>query len=457
MALIQADRVKESSSTTGTGNFSLSGASTGFRSFSNGVGVGNTCYYVITEGPTFEIGLGTLNATATLARTVVLVSSSANAAVNWGSGSKDVFTTYPGVKAVILDNNNELNLASALTVAGAMSGATTLSVKGNASVGGTLKVTDESNLEDVSASGTFDVSGNMSGGGTFNLGGSASIASTLSVTGNQYNSAELTVRGAISGASTLNIGGAISGASTLNVKGEVSVASTLSVTGAQFNSSTFTIRGAISGASTLNVGGAISGAGTLDVKGNVSVGGTLGIVGNQLNSANITSQGDFSAKGSLGVGGTATFDSAIIGKSTLDIAGNASVQGTLSIKGAASAISTLTATGGVSDGDGNLRDVPQARSLANSANLASTDIGNFVLNTSADNTFGVPNGVFGTGQIVSIVNKAGSCTIVSQVGTSGFILAGAASATSTAILADHGVCSLLFVGQNSAFITGNVS
>ena len=256
---------------------------------------------------------------------------------------------------------------------------------------------------------------------------------------------------------TLDVGGNASVKGTFSLGGEVSVASTLSVTGAQFNSSTFTIRGAISGASTLNVGGAISGAGTLDVKGNVSVGGTLGIVGNQLNSANITSQGDFSAKGSLGVGGTATFDSAIIGKSTLDIAGNASVQGTLSIKGAASAISTLTATGGVSDGDGNLRDVPQARSLANSANLAATDIGNFVLNTSADNTFGVPNGVFGTGQIVSIVNKAGSCTIVSQVGTSGFILAGAASATSTAILADHGVCSLLFVGQNSAFITGNVS
>jgi autotransporter family porin len=457
MALIQADRVKETSSTTGTGNFSLSGASTGFRTFKDGVGIGNTCYYVITEGPTYEIGLGTLNATATLARTTVLISSSANAAVNWGSGSKDVFTTYPGVKAVILDDNNELNLASALTVAGAMSGATTLSVKGNASVGGTLNVTDESNLEDVSASGTFDVSGNMSGGGTFNLGGSASIASTLSVTGNQYNSAELTVRGAISGASTLTIGSTISGAGTLNIKGSASIASTLSVTGAQYNSSTFTIRGAISGASTLNVGDAISGAGTLDVKGNVSVGGTLGVTGNQLNSANITSQGNLSAKGTLGVGGVATFDSGIVGKTTLNITGAISSNSTLTVNGAVSSNSTLTTTGAISDGDGSLRDVPQARSLANSANLAATDIGNFVLNTSANNTLGVANGTFGTGQIVSIVNKAGSCTIVSQVGTTGFILAGAASATSTAILADHGVCSLLFIGQNSAFITGNVS
>ena len=81
----------------------------------------------------------------------------------------------------------------------------TLDVGGNASVKGTFRVTDESNLEDVSATGTL------------NLGGSASIASTLSVTGAQYNSSTFTIRGAISGASTLNIGDAISGAGALNV------------------------------------------------------------------------------------------------------------------------------------------------------------------------------------------------------------------------------------------------
>ena len=50
MALIQADRVKENSSTTGTGNFALGGAAAGFRTFADGVGVSNTCYYVITDG-----------------------------------------------------------------------------------------------------------------------------------------------------------------------------------------------------------------------------------------------------------------------------------------------------------------------------------------------------------------------------------------------------------------------
>ena len=368
MALIQADRVKETSSTTGTGNFSLSGASTGFRSFNDGVGSANTCYYVITNNTDYEIGLGTLTNSATLARTTVIVSSSANSAVNWGAGSKDVFTTYAASKAVILDANNELNLASALTVTGAISGATTLSVKGNASVGG-----------------------------IFSLGGAASVASTLSVTNDQYNSAELTVRGAISGASTLTIGSTISGAGALNVKG------------------------------------------------NVSAGGTLDVTGDQRNSANITSQGNLSAKGTFGVGGTATFHSAIV------------AQGTLDVTGAVSSNSTLTTTGAISDGDGDLRSVPQARVVNATANLATTDLGNFVLNTLANNNLTVPTGTFATGQIISIVNKAGSATVSAAVGPTGFILAGAASATSTAILADHGVCSVLFIGQNSAFLTGNVS
>ena len=151
MALIQADRVKETSTTTGTGNFTLAGAATGFRTFSTGVGVGNTCYYVITDNSSYEVGLGTLNSTSVLARTTVLISSNSNAAVDWGAGSKDVFTTYPGTKAVILDDSNNLNVA------------------GNVSIGGTFLVTGEFNLSDVSASGTLDVASNASVGGTLKV------------------------------------------------------------------------------------------------------------------------------------------------------------------------------------------------------------------------------------------------------------------------------------------------
>tara|TARA_R100001460_G_scaffold27471_6_gene55322 strand:+ start:4664 stop:5950 length:1287 start_codon:yes stop_codon:yes gene_type:complete len=182
MALIQADRVKENSSTTGTGNFALGGAATGFRTFADGVGVSNTCYYVITDDSSYEVGLGTLNASATLARTTVITSSNSNNAVDWAAGSKSVFTTYPGPKAVILDASNNLNVAGGVSVGGTfqvtgefnltdVSASGTLDVAGNGSVGGTLAVTGDTDVTNLSASGTLDVAGNGSVGGTFNVEG----------------------------------------------------------------------------------------------------------------------------------------------------------------------------------------------------------------------------------------------------------------------------------------------
>ncbi len=218
MALIQADRVKETSTTTGTGNFTLSGAVTGFRTFSTGVGVGNTCYYVITDNSDYEVGLGTLNSTSVLARTTVLTSSNSNNAVDWGAGSKDVFTTYPGAKAVILDSNNELSLGSALGVAG------------NVSVGGTFQVTGEFNLSDISASGTLDVAGTTnlataSITGTVNVTGETTLddvsaSGTLDVAG-ETNLATATITGNLSADGTLNISGNGSVGGTFNVEGDL--------------------------------------------------------------------------------------------------------------------------------------------------------------------------------------------------------------------------------------------
>ena len=56
MALIQADRVTETTTTTSTGSYTLAGAETGFRTFNSGVGASNTCYYVCTDGTDYEIG-----------------------------------------------------------------------------------------------------------------------------------------------------------------------------------------------------------------------------------------------------------------------------------------------------------------------------------------------------------------------------------------------------------------
>jgi hypothetical protein len=101
MALVVNDRVKETSTTTGTGTFTLAGAVTGFETFSSAIGNGNTTYYAISlqGGAEFEVGLGTV-AAGTLARTTVISSSNSDSAVNFSAGTKDVFCTLPASKAV---------------------------------------------------------------------------------------------------------------------------------------------------------------------------------------------------------------------------------------------------------------------------------------------------------------------------------------------------------------------
>lgn len=108
MALVIADRVRETSTTTGTGTLTLDGAVTGFRTFGSAIGDGNTCYYTITLGADWEVGLGTVG-TGTLARTTVLRSSNSNNAVNFGAGTKDVFVTYTAEKSVYKDASNNVN------------------------------------------------------------------------------------------------------------------------------------------------------------------------------------------------------------------------------------------------------------------------------------------------------------------------------------------------------------
>jgi hypothetical protein len=102
MALVIADRVRETSTTTGTGTLTLAGAVSGFQTFSTAIGNTNTCYYTIVNGSEWEVGLGTV-AAGTLARTTVLKSSNAGSAVNFSAGTKDVFATYPADKAVDTD------------------------------------------------------------------------------------------------------------------------------------------------------------------------------------------------------------------------------------------------------------------------------------------------------------------------------------------------------------------
>ena len=95
------DRVKQSSTSTGTGDFTLSGSATGFRDFSEVFSVGDQTFYCITaDDGKFEVGQGAYSAADTLQRATVFASSNSDAKENFQAGSKTVFVTYPAAQSV---------------------------------------------------------------------------------------------------------------------------------------------------------------------------------------------------------------------------------------------------------------------------------------------------------------------------------------------------------------------
>ena len=160
MALVLNDRVKETTTTTGTGTVNLGGAETGFETFVAGVGDGNTTYYCITAGAEFEVGLGTVTDASpdTLSRTTILSSSNSDSAVDFSAGTKDVFCTLPASKAVFEDASSNVTLPGTLDVDGGIT-------VDNITIDGTEIDLSSGNL-------TIDVAGDIAldcGGGDINL------------------------------------------------------------------------------------------------------------------------------------------------------------------------------------------------------------------------------------------------------------------------------------------------
>ena len=112
MALVLADRVKDTTTTTGTGSVTLSGSPpAGFQSFGAAIGNGNTTYYTISGGSEWEVGIGTYNSTGVvLNRDTVLSSSNGGSLVNFSAGTKDVFVTYPAERSVNEDATGNVNI-----------------------------------------------------------------------------------------------------------------------------------------------------------------------------------------------------------------------------------------------------------------------------------------------------------------------------------------------------------
>jgi hypothetical protein len=143
MALVLADRVRETSTTTGTGSVTLAGAYTGFQTFSAAIGNANDTYYTIANIATgeWEVGIGTYTSSGNiLSRDTVLSSSNAGSLVVFSAGTKDVFVTQPAERAVYVNAaNTQVSVPQLAATSITNSGTTTLS--GNQ----IISVTDNTN------------------------------------------------------------------------------------------------------------------------------------------------------------------------------------------------------------------------------------------------------------------------------------------------------------------------
>ena len=184
MALILADRVKETSTTAGNGVFTLDGAASGFQSFAV-IGNTNTTYYCIAGQGTaqWEVGIGTYASSGTtLTRTTVLSNSSGTqpTALVFSVGTKDVFVTYPSEKSVNLDASGN---ATALGTPVAFTGT---NITGTATAFTASNVTTNANLTggvtSVGNAATVVTNANLTGGVT-SIGNAATVVTNANLTG----------------------------------------------------------------------------------------------------------------------------------------------------------------------------------------------------------------------------------------------------------------------------------
>jgi cytoskeletal protein CcmA (bactofilin family) len=167
MALVLNERVKETTTTTGTGALSLGGASDGFETFAAGIGNSNTTYYAIfhSTADEFEVGLGTLDGDSSdLTRTTIYASSNSDSAVNFSAGTKTVFCTMPAARSVFLDADGDVTLGANLDVGG------NLTVTGTTTFNGGTLTLGNADTDNIVFGGEVDSDIIPDDDGTYDLG-----------------------------------------------------------------------------------------------------------------------------------------------------------------------------------------------------------------------------------------------------------------------------------------------
>ena len=352
-----------------------------------------------------------------------------------------------------------------------------------ANVTGTVNVTGETTLDDVSASGTLDVAGTTNLGttnlataaitGTLTVSGNASVGGTHTVDGDLKNtSGNLTVdpatqifeikgSGSTEGQIQLNCAvnthgqiitaadHGVSATNTLTLPGGDTIgnanATLVSDTGTQTLTNKTLTSPAINGA-TIDSAVSVSSAGTLNagtnssIVGNADIGGTLNVTGSAGLAGNVNL-------------GNATADSVVVG-GVLTANASANLTGNVGVGG------TIIGASTISDSKGDIRDLDVSRTVAATAEIALTDLGQMVQLNSAGVQALIPSasnmtGAFSIGDIVSIVNTTSTTgSITSQITS---FVGGAVSATGTITLGANGIANIYFVSADGCIITGNVS
>ena len=199
MALVLADRVRETTTTTGTGSVTLAGAYTGFQTFSAAVGNTNSTYYTIANvgSGEWEVGIGTYSSGGNLlSRTTVLASSNAGSLVNFGAGAKDVFVTQPAERALYVASagtgleskvtaftNGGIVYASSTSALSTGSGLTWSGT--NLAVTGTLSATGNANFGNA---GSSTYGGYATGGRVFSLAAAGGVIPAISASTDTFAS-----------------------------------------------------------------------------------------------------------------------------------------------------------------------------------------------------------------------------------------------------------------------------
>ena len=320
MALVLNERVKETTTTTGTGALSLGGAPTGFETFAAGIGNSNTTYYAIFHATAdeFEVGLGTLDGDSSdLTRTTVYASSNSDSAVNFSAGTKTVFCTMPAARSVFLDADGDVTLGANLDVGGnlTVTGTTTFN-------GGTLTLGD-ANTDNIVFGGEVDSNIIPDDDGAFDLGSSSKEWKDIYIDGVAYLD-EINFNGTAISSTAAEINALDGITAVVGELNALDLGSTAVGTAIASKAVILDANKDYTGIRNLTITGELDGA-TLDISGDADIDGTT-----NLDVVDIDGAVDMAT--TLALGGNADFngDLDVDGTTNLD---NTDIDGTLVVDG----------------------------------------------------------------------------------------------------------------------------